>query len=71
MKRLNSTLAEVRHLSHALRPALLDTLGLPAALQHLAGEFDAAGGTRYSAVIDGDEAALPEAVNTALFRIAQ
>ena len=37
LKRLNSTLAEVRHLSHALRPALLDTLGLPAALQHLAG----------------------------------
>ena len=71
LKRLNSTLAEVRHLSHALRPALLDTLGLPAALQHLAGEFDAAGGTRFEAGIDGVERELPEAVNTALFRIAQ
>lgn len=71
LKRLNSTLAEVRHLSHALRPALLDTLGLPAALQHLAGEFDAAGGTRFSAVLAGEEVGLPEAVNTALFRIAQ
>ena len=71
LKRLNSTLAEVRHLSHALRPALLDTLGLPAALQHLAGEFDAAGGTHFEAVIEGDETELPEAVKTALFRIAQ
>lgn len=71
LKRLNSTLAEVRHLSHALRPALLDTLGLPAALQHLAGEFDAAGGTRFTARIEGAEVELPEAVKTALFRIAQ
>jgi two-component system NarL family sensor kinase len=71
LKRLNSTLAEVRHLSHALRPALLDTLGLPAALQHLAGEFDAAGGTRFTARVRGDELALPEAAKTALFRIAQ
>ncbi len=71
LQRLNSTLAEVRHLSHALRPALLDTLGLPAALQHLAGEFDAAGGTHFAAVVEGEEVGLPEAVNTALFRIAQ
>ncbi len=71
LKRLNSTLSEVRHLSHALRPALLDTLGLPAALQHLAAEFDAAGGTHFQAGVEGDEVDLPESVNTALFRIAQ
>ena len=71
LKRLNSTLAEVRHLSHALRPALLDTLGLPAALQHLVAEFDAAGGTHFQASLEGEEVELPEAVNTALFRIAQ
>lgn len=71
LKRLNSTLSEVRHLSHALRPALLDTLGLPAALQHLAGEFDVAGGTHFHAHVEGEEVGLPEAVNTALFRIAQ
>lgn len=71
LQRLNSTLSEVRHLSHALRPALLDTLGLPAALQHLAGEFDAAGGTHFKTSIVGDEVELPEAVKTALFRIAQ
>jgi two-component system NarL family sensor kinase len=71
LKRLNSTLSEVRHLSHALRPALLDTLGLPAALQHLAGEFDAAAGTTFQATIEGEEIDLPDAVKTALFRIAQ
>jgi two-component system, NarL family, sensor kinase len=71
LTRLNSTLAEVRHLSHALRPTLLDTLGLPAALQHLAGEFDAAGGVRFTAAVEGEEVDLPEAVKTALFRIAQ
>jgi two-component system NarL family sensor kinase len=71
LKRLNSTLSEVRHLSHALRPALLDTLGLPAALQHLAGEFNAAGGTAFKATIEGEEIDLPDAVKTALFRIAQ
>jgi two-component system NarL family sensor kinase len=71
LKRLNSTLSEVRHLSHALRPALLDTLGLPAALQHLAGEFGAAGGTTFQATIVGEEIDLPDAVKTALFRIAQ
>ena len=71
LKRLNSTLAEVRHLSHALRPALLDTLGLPAALEHLAGEFDAAGGVRFETRVEGAQVDLPEAVKTALFRIAQ
>ena len=71
LKRLNSTLAEVRHLSHALRPALLDTLGLPAALQHLASEFDAAVGTHFDVTVAGEEVDLPDAVKTALFRIAQ
>lgn len=71
LERLNGTLAEVRHISHALRPALLDTLGLAAALEHLAGEFDAAGGTHFQARVEGDEIELPEAAKTALFRIAQ
>jgi two-component system NarL family sensor kinase len=71
LKQLNGTLAEVRHISHALRPALLDTLGLAAALQHLAGEFDAAGGTHFLASVEGEEVDPPEAVKTALFRIAQ
>lgn len=71
LKQLNGTLAEVRHISHALRPALLDTLGLAAALQHLADEFDAAGGTHFQADVEGEELDPPEAVKTALFRIAQ
>jgi two-component system NarL family sensor kinase len=70
--RLNSALTEVRDLSHRLRPALLDTLGLPAALQHLAREFDESGGpTRFEARIEGEERELPDAVKTAYFRIAQ
>jgi two-component system NarL family sensor kinase len=71
LDRLNGSLIEVRHISHRLRPALLDTLGLPAALQHLASEFDAVGGTEFSAHVDGGERELPEGVKTALFRVAQ
>lgn len=71
LQRLNGSLVEVRRLSHGLRPALLDNLGLPAALQHLAGEFDAAGGTRFEARVRGLEQELPDGVKTALFRIAQ
>ncbi|MGE5621703.1 MAG: cache domain-containing protein, partial [Bacillota bacterium] len=36
---LNDVLGEVRRISHALRPALLDDLGLAAALEHLTREF--------------------------------
>ena len=39
--------------------------------QGLAGEFDAAGGTRFHAEVVGAEVELPEAVKTALFRITQ
>ena len=35
LQRLNDSLTEVRRISHRLRPALLDTLGLPAALERL------------------------------------
>jgi two-component system NarL family sensor kinase len=52
--RLNDSLAEVRRLSHRLRPALLDTLGLPAALEHLGAEFDADGALRVEVAVRGD-----------------
>lgn len=73
-ERLSANLAEVRRISHRLRPALLDTLGLPAALQHLVGEFgDAADGTGLLArcAIEGTERELPEVAATVLFRVAQ
>ena len=38
-EQIAGVLAEVRRISHGLRPALLDDLGLAAALDHLAAEF--------------------------------
>lgn len=73
-ERLSANLAEVRRISHRLRPALLDTLGLPAALQHLTGEFgDAAdsAGLVARCAIEGAECELPEVAATVLFRVAQ
>lgn len=71
LERLNASLAEVRGLSHRLRPALLDTLGLPAALEHLAREFDEGGAVPVSMRVSGEPRELPELLNTVLFRVAQ
>nr|WP_297523948.1 cache domain-containing protein [uncultured Roseateles sp.] len=71
LERLNASLSEVRGLSHRLRPALLDTLGLPAALEHLAREFDEAGAVPVSMRVAGTPRELPELLNTVLFRVAQ
>jgi len=69
--RLNDALAEVRGLSHRLRPAMLDTLGLPAALEQLGREFGEAGGARVEVAVDGDADGLSDDVKTVLFRVAQ
>ena len=68
---LNDVLGEVRRISHDLRPALLDDLGLAAALDHLAQEctHDAAVPVRFRA--EGSTDGLPHVANTVLFRIAQ
>jgi len=71
LERLNASLTEVRGLSHRLRPALLDTLGLPAALEHLAREFDEAGPAQVGWQLQGTSRELPELLNTVLFRVAQ
>jgi two-component system, NarL family, sensor kinase len=71
LARLNASLHEVRGISHRLRPALLDTLGLPAALHHLAHEVDDAGPVRVAADVQGKLRELPEVVKTVLFRVAQ
>ena len=71
----NRTLAEIRQISHDLRPAMLDDLGLGAALRQLALEFNEMGkAPRTNITVDAassDSHALPDAVNTALFRVAQ
>jgi two-component system NarL family sensor kinase len=69
--RLNASLTEIRRISHRLRPALLDTLGLPAALEHLGSEFEGVGTAAVSVAIEGGVHELPEVVKTVLFRIAQ
>ncbi|KDB06374.1 multi-sensor signal transduction histidine kinase [Burkholderia sp. lig30] len=71
--RLGDTLREVRRISHALRPAMLDDLGLAAALEQLVRELSTETGIEigYTQVAHGGMRPLPAAVNTALFRIAQ
>ena len=69
--RLADALTEVRRISHRLRPAMLDVLGLPAALQHLGQEFGDHSGLAFSMRTRGPAADLPEDVKTVLFRVAQ
>ena len=68
---LKESLNEVRRISHRLRPAMLDELGLPAALELLAREANDAGALRVRFDVTGTEIALPEEVKTALFRVSQ
>jgi two-component system NarL family sensor kinase len=68
---LKESLNEVRRISHRLRPAMLDELGLPAALELLAREANDAGALRVTFEVTGTEIALPEEVKTALFRVSQ
>jgi two-component system NarL family sensor kinase len=68
---LNKVLGEVRRISHALRPALLDDLGLAAALGHLADEFSQHSGTPVAFAAHGQLEGIPPVVGTVLFRIAQ
>ncbi len=68
---LNKVLGEVRRISHDLRPALLDDLGLAAALDHLAHEFAEHSGIVVGFKVQGDTEGVPPVVATVLFRIAQ
>lgn len=68
---LNTVLGEVRRMSHDLRPALLDDLGLGAALSHLGTEFSELTGVQATFSASGDADALSETAKTVLFRIAQ
>ncbi|MGZ3241571.1 MAG: cache domain-containing protein [Burkholderiaceae bacterium] len=68
---LNHVLGEVRRISHGLRPAILDDLGLAAALDHLAQEFGSDSGLQTEFIAKGSTDGLSPASNTVLFRIAQ
>ena len=74
--RLADALEGVRGISHRLRPAELDTLGLPAALRQLGAETCAAAGIGFdfeapAAPTDSAAGTLPDEVRTTLFRVVQ
>ncbi|WP_372525983.1 cache domain-containing protein [Piscinibacter sp.] len=71
LARLGDALTEVRSISHRLRPAELDVLGLPAALEHLGQEFLDDSAMSFSMKVRGEQIRLPDEVNTVLFRVAQ
>lgn len=71
LSRLNDALHEVRNISHRLRPAELDVLGLPAALEQMGREFSEHSDMAFDMRIGGRAIQLPDEINTVLFRITQ
>ncbi len=71
LDRVTDSLTEMRRISHRLRPAMLDTLGLPAALEQLAREFGDARQLQIDVLMCQADQELPDSVKTALFRVAQ
>ena len=71
VERLKAALLEVRGMSHRLRPVMLDTLGLEAALNQLGDEMWGLSTTRFSLQVEGEPSALPDAIRTVLFRVTQ
>jgi signal transduction histidine kinase len=68
---VHQTLDEVHRLSVELRPAMLDDLGLVAAVRSQAKEFEAAHGVRTAVTVQGLEHRLPALVETSVYRIVQ
>lgn len=65
------TLAETRRLMHALRPAMLDDLGLIPAIRSFATEQLEGAGVHIDVAHQGETARLPRDIELTLFRIAQ
>lgn len=68
---LSKAIGEVRRISHDLRPALLDDLGLPAALEHIGNELAQRSGLQVRVSPQVHEERLPELQAVSLFRVAQ
>lgn len=68
---LSRAIGEVRRISHDLRPALLDDLGLPAALDQLGDELSRRTGLRVALYVDEPAPSIAPAQQAHLFRIAQ
>ncbi|HXK61173.1 MAG TPA: PAS domain-containing protein [Acidobacteriota bacterium] len=68
---IGNCLDTVRRISQELRPAILDHLGLPAAVEWHAGEFEKRTGIKCSFESDLDQPNFDSETSTALFRIVQ
>jgi two-component system NarL family sensor kinase len=68
---LSTAIGEVRRISHDLRPALLDDLGLPSALEHIGNELAQRSGVQVNVTPHVHEERLPELQAVSLFRVAQ
>ncbi len=69
--RVNATIQTVRRIATELRPGILDNLGLVAAIEWQAAEFQSRSGIRCGAQADPEVAHLSPELNTAFFRIFQ
>lgn len=68
---IDETLAEIRRISHALHPSILDDLGLMAAVQALVDQFSIRTGIDVTLVKTPFRNLLPADTKTALYRIVQ
>ncbi|WP_369600406.1 cache domain-containing protein [Hahella sp. SMD15-11] len=68
---LQQSIQEARRISHALRPRMLDELGLEAAVAHQLDEFRKRTGVEVVQNLRIDERRVPESLATTLFRIIQ
>ena len=66
---LDESIRTVRRISTELRPGVLDQLGLAAALEWLADDYSRRTGMRPS--VEVSDAAIPDEIATALFRVVQ
>lgn len=71
LEHVNETIEMVRHISHELRPGVLDHFGLAAALDWQAEQFEQRSGLPCSFSEDVDDEDLDPDLATALFRIYQ
>jgi len=68
---IEQTIGDVRRISAELRPGVLDDLGLFAALQWQAREFEQRSGIECTATTSGSDESLDEDVSTQVFRVFQ
>lgn len=69
--RLTELSDDVRHLAYQFHPSILDDLGLPVALQRLIDECAVRSNLAISFDVIAQPKAIPQAVSTCLYRIAQ